>query len=88
MVIVLLYLTAAADNDATTPCLEGFLHPSIAVDESTRREVWSLDIVSKTSSVNVPMVVNECYAGVNRFPEVMRSHICGHPDSDTSSSID
>ena len=84
MVIVLLDLAATADDDTATTGLEGFTHPGIAVDDPACGEVRSLDIVDQPSSIDIPLVVNVCHAGIDGLGEVVRRHIRSHPDGDTS----
>ena len=84
MVVVLLDLAAAADDDTATTGLKGFTHPGIAVDDPARGEVRSLDIVDQPSGIDIPLVVDVCHAGIDGLGEVVRCHIRSHPDSDTS----
>ena len=88
MSMVLLYVRLATYDDTSAACAEGLFDPLIAVDDTTRGEVWRLDILHQLIDRDLTTGIYVSDTSIERLSKVVRSHIGRHTDGDTSSAID
>ena len=63
------------------------LHSLVAVDDTARGEVGTLDVVQQLLARDL-RVVDIGAAGVDHLRKVVRSHVRGHTDGDTTGAVD
>ena len=83
----MLDLGLGTHNHATTTRFECLTNALVTVDDTTRREVGTLDIFSQLRNLDL-LVVNVCTASVANLTQVMGSHIGCHTYRNTARTID
>ena len=87
LVVVLgLDLGLGTHDDASASCLKGVLHTLIAVDDTTRGEVGSLNVVHQVAHLHLG-VLEQRQAAVDALTQVVGSHVGSHADSDTRCTV-
>src|SRR5690606_33146193 len=71
-----------AHHHAAAARLASLLYTGVSVDDSSGREVWSLDILHQFMDLDIP-VIDIGHDAVHHLGQVMGRHVSGHTDGDS-----
>ena len=81
-----LNLVLSTDNHATTTCKQRLLNTCITVEDTTCREVWTLNKVEKLLALTL-RIIDICTTSIYNLTKVVWSHICCHTYCNTTCTI-
>ena len=87
MSVLRLYLSLSTQDDASATSLIGILYTLNTIYICTCREVWSLDILHQSVSVNI-RIVDIGTAAIDYLAQIVGRNVGSHTYSDTIATID